>query len=470
MARLTGKLKGWLSPGGGKHFVAVDFDSRELRIAECERVAGKTSILRLASEPIPEGIDAADPQGIGEFLGGTLKAMKIAAGGVVMSVPRGLCVLKPLTLPPGAAAGELPAMVQFQMEKELPFRPEEAVIDFTLQRHYGSEPAGGSDPQGVQVLVAAVRMPVVDFYRQIALSAGVRLQRLGLRPHANSRCADHCLIAGGTAEHVAVVHLTSDETEIDVLTSGALAFSRSTMGKIPPPGGDADESSLAVDAIVREAARSLQSYQSVEGGGRVSRIYIAGGTGAEAIVRERLGERMRVECLPLDPARAFGLDGQGNAAEFISALGLAVQHGDARALPFDFLHPKRPVVRRDLTRLRTGALVACGVLGVILAVVAGRNYVRAQQAAVKTLTAQLKDAQKAAAEVEKLASRVKAVEKWRKSRGDWLDHWAHLNALFPSATEAFMVARPGLKAHDTTMTFIVRARTSEPRLFTQHRG
>ena len=461
MPALVQKIKDALTTPRSKRFVAVDFDSNQLRIVLGERVGKSTRVLRLAAEPLPDGLSPTDAQAIGTFLGETLSRMKIAAPGIVMSVPRSLCVLKPLTLPPGTAEDEMSGMVQFQMAKELPFRPEEAVIDFTIERHFDAETAGDSDPQGVHVLVAAVRVPVVDFYRQIAISAKVKLQRLGLRPYANRTCVVRCAQIGPD-EQVAAVHLTSDETSIDVLTGGALVFSRATMGKIPSPGSAADsEIDEAVRSVVIDAARSLQSYQTVEGSGQIARIYVAGGTGVERKVCDGLAGRLGVQCSILDPARSLGLEGGGDASEFISALGLAIQHSGDEGLPFDFLRPKRPVVRRDMRKWRIRAAAACAVLVAASAIAGGKIYIARKETVVKDLRETLKKVEKANKRVKKLASRARAVEQWQEGSCAWLDHWAYINALFPSATEAFINPSPGLKGHEGTFSFIVRTDSSD---------
>lgn len=460
MAPLAERIKGVLTTPRSRRFVAVDFDTRQLRIVLGERVAGSTRVLRLAAELLPEGIDPSDAQAVGSFLGETLNRMNVAATGVVMSVPRSLCVLKPLTLPPGTAEEEIPSMVQFQMAKELPFRPEEAVIDFTIERHYDVDDAGRSDQEGLHVLVASVRVPVVDYYRQVAISAKVKLRRLGLRPYANHSCVEHCAKLGA-GEQVAAVHLTADETEIDVLIGGSLVFSRSTMGKIPSPGSAAaSEIDEAVQAVVIDLTRSLQSYQSLEGSRGIQRIYVAGGTGAEQRVCECLAGRLNLDCRILDPARSFDLEGEGDASEFISALGLAIQHSGREGLPFDFLHPKRPVVRRDMKKFRLGAAAACAALLVLFAALAGNRYVTGEKAVVEDLRGELKKAKRKNKAVKAMASRVRAVEQWSRGRYDWLDHWANISALFPPATEAFINPRSGLKGSEGTLTFTVRTKTS----------
>ena len=117
-------------------FLAVDMDSRVLRIVCAERTGRHIRIARLLRADFPDDLDATDASAVGGFLAATLRGASISAAAMVMSVPRGQAVLKPVRLPPGTDEADLPDMVRYQVERELPFRIEEAVVDFTISRHY----------------------------------------------------------------------------------------------------------------------------------------------------------------------------------------------------------------------------------------------------------------------------------------------------------------------------------------------
>jgi len=349
MKRFLSRLAPWRS---SKRFCAVDFDSRQVRIVHATQAGAAARLLKLATAQVPPGLDVENAEAVGEFLGRTLDQMGLRGAWVLMNVPRSKAVLKPLTLPPVAHPGELAGMVLYQAEKELTFRPEDTVVDFTSERHYGVEPAGSDEPQGEHVLAAAVRRGVVEHYQRIAKAAGARLLRLGLRPYANMRCLE----AYGGQEpgaRLALVHLTADETEIDILSGNSLTFSRAAIVEVPF-GGEGAEAELqeAVQVIVTEVARSLQSYMTVDRDHRIDSVLLAGGTGIESRVAAELDKRLAVQCQTFDPSQALGLEEPGaGASGFISALGLAVGQAGRAEPPFDFLNPKRPVVRRDLTRI-----------------------------------------------------------------------------------------------------------------------
>ena len=111
MASLTdnafvNKLRQRMKPSVPRHLVAIDFDSRFVRIVHAQRTGRITRIETLYSNPMPEELDLDDAEATGKFLALTLadfsKNSKTSLGrcGVLMSVPRRQAVLKPLTLPP----------------------------------------------------------------------------------------------------------------------------------------------------------------------------------------------------------------------------------------------------------------------------------------------------------------------------------------------------------------------------------
>jgi len=460
MTSLSEKVKGLSRRKKAGRFCALDFDGRQLRIVEAESSGGRTRIRKAVAADMPEGLDLADARAVGAFLGQTLNTMHLSTAAVLMNVPRSKAVLKPLVLPPASGPAELARMVRFQAEKELAFRPEEAVIDFTIESHYGAEPPPEDEPQGEHVLLAAVQRPVLEYYQQIAEEAGVRLLRLGLRPYANRRCVE----AYGpprTGGRVALVHIAADETEIDVMEKDGLTFSRSAVIAVPPSPDDNEPiSGEAVATVVQEVTRSLQSYMGVERGQGIEALVLAGGTGIEIQVAESLAGRLNVPCEVLDLSSALQLrEAAPDASGFVSALGLAVGQGDADAPPFDFLNPKRAPVERDLTKMLTAAGVAAIVLVVMAAFAgAGLHWYKAASE-VGRLAKQLDVLKKGNKKVAALRHRVETIEKWVSAGRHWLDQWAYLTGVFPSCSEAYVT---GLSTNpDASLKVSVRARSND---------
>jgi Tfp pilus assembly PilM family ATPase len=436
------KLKQRMQPSVPKHFVAIDFDSKFVRIVHARTTGKVTRIETLYSNPMPADLDLDDAAAVGAFLGLTLKDFSKNAKtslkkcGVLMSVPRQKAVLKPLTLPPGTQLDEMASMVRFQVEKDLPFNPEDAVIDYTLASHLDlTEPTSGPEQDaGVGVLVGAVGTEVVEHYRQIAEAAGIKLRRLGLRPYANMKCVDAC-VRRSENETVLAVHITSDETEINVLKGNSLAFCRSAMVDVAPE--KSDEQTKAVESIVREIIRTVHSYSSAQNHGEITAVLIAGGTGIETQVLKRVESKLKIQCESLSPARALDLPTQGGASAYAATIGLAIAH-QGKALPFDFLNPKQPPVKHDARKVQAGLIVAAVLLLFVMVGVARSFYLGGLEdtlAGYKKKEATLKKATKGQTA---LARRVKTVNEWLRARTDWTDHLALISQLAPSCEDLYL--------------------------------
>ena len=454
-----GKLASLLT-GGTKRFAAVDLDRRELRIVLAERAARGVRIHSAVRLPLPEGVAADDPQAVGAFLGESLRRLQFRGGGIVMNVPRSQAVLKPLVLPPGTPPAEIAGMVHYQVGKELPFPAQDAVVDFTMESHYGAETERpGEQPEGVSVLVAAIRMSVVDQYRRIAEAAGVKLLRLALRPYANLRCVSLC-DPRAAESLLALVHVTADETEIDVLSHGSLAFSRSALRSIEAGEGQLQPPDAAIRSLVLEVTRSLQSFQAAERHLGVERVLLAGGTGIEEKVAEHLSKGLGVPCGMLDVSAALASrQGKEIDSAFVSAVGLAAAHSATGEFPFDFLNPKRPAVRRDPRKQRVAAVAAAALLLLLAAVLGGWLYLHSKQNQIVAIQGRIGQLDKDILSVGERAGRVLAIEEWASADRNWLDHWAQLSVLSPSAQDVYLT---GLRTNaDDSVSFTVQARESE---------
>lgn len=453
MNRLLGDF---LDSFRSRRFVTAELDSRFLHLVEAQQVGKQARIIKLCSSAVPDGLDLADAKAVGQFLHQALKQFGLAGMPMLMSVPRGQAILKTISLPSGASASELPAMVQYQVEKELPLRGDEAVVDFTTQPHAGA-PGNAAAVDQVGVLVAAVRLPVVDYYRQVALAGGARLRHLGLRPYANL----NCLAASGLAKTYrcnALVHVGFDETEIDVINDGFLVFSRSAVIKIPPADQAQSSSAEAMPAVLSEITRTLQSYNTIEGGGKIEAVIVAGGSGLEQALCDELSRRLGLPCRAMNAPKDLGLEDNKANASCLSALGLA-KASCAGDLPFDFLNPKRPVVRKDQRKVKVAAAACLAAAIVISSIAGGATYLSGKGKELARLKVIQDTAQKENEIVRGLKKNLTALEKWSSQSPAWLEHWSSISHLMPPCEDAYI---QGLRTNaDGSMSFTIRAKTDD---------
>ncbi len=465
------------SKGPGGTYTAVDFDARRLRVVQLEVNGKRLRVKKMHSVDMPADVSLSDPQAVGAFLGTVLKDLRLAGAGILMHVPRGQAVLKPLSLPNVEADEDLPGMVRYQVEKELPFSGDQAVIDFALENHFDAENPNVSSDGRLDVLVAAVHQRVVDHYRQIAEAAGTKIRRLGLRPYANMCCIEACRVIE-PGHCVAVVHITSDETEIDVFSDQAVHFSRAAVVKLADSRGSESEATPSAEAaastdkavqeqsdqveqLVTEVTRSLKSYHAVQRGRVIRKILVAGDTGVELPVVRRLAMEFDVPCARFSPAAGLELENDdADDSAYISAFGLAIGQGDrGPAVPFDFLNPKKPVQRVDPRKrnMVIGGVAAALVLGVT--VFATASHISSKRSELNDLVAESNALSREVRTGKSLLGRVNAVEKWTDASRNWLAHWTQISALFPPATEAYITSMRS--SAETSINLALRARTSE---------
>src|SRR5439155_4291089 len=127
-----------------------------------------------------------------------------------------------------------------------------------------------------------------------------------------------------------------------------------------------------------------------------------------------------------------------HAAGSISALGLVLGASDARGLPFDFLNPKRPAVRRNMRRIRfmMGTAAAAAVL--LLFVGLQRRLINQRETQFKALKGELTDVSRQRPIYRQMRLQATTVQNWAQERRNWLEHFAYLSAILPSSEDLYV--------------------------------
>ncbi len=445
---------------------ALDFDGRSLRVVQPTTRSGQPAVARVSVAPLnlPADADRADAAVLGAAIAKALEQLKLKPGPVVLGIPRAQVVLKTLLLPVIADVRELASIVHLQVGKDLPFRLADAVIDFQVHRQITppapkpdanakpGQPEAAPAPPKLEVLVAVAKRDVVAFYQRAAEAAGVKLVALGLLPSASARCVAACRVSEASQPY-ALVSLRPDELSIDVVTDEAVPFSRSAGLGVPPSGGQpprppdggTPSQGLSAEAFIAaasiEVVRSLHSYSGLGSAGALAKLFVTGATGHEAAVVAALATRVSTPVALLDTeALDLPRDSRDPAAGATAGIGLALGFADADGLPFDFLHPKRPAVQRDLRKIKilTGVAAAAALFIVVAGV---RSWLVGQrQAVLDAVTAEAVLAEKQRPIYRQMIGQAGVVNEWVKGERDWLTHYAYLTAVLPRSEEVFLTS------------------------------
>lgn len=453
---------------------ALEIDAQCVRVAQAVPRGNRTSIVRVEVAPLhfEAEADRSDPAVVGAGVARALESLRWKAGPAAIGVPRHSVVLRTLTVPAIEDIREVASMVHMQIGRDLPFRTEDAVIDFTILESPSPKAGDGANSvEGaakdtassakLEVLVAAMRRETVEYYRKLASAAGIKLIALGWLSQANARCLTACQAAEGPGA-VALVSLRTDEVGIDIVAGQSLLFSRGAALPLteekdsgrPEDKASAPESTSAdeqtpsppkpsfKEAVLIEVVRSLHSYSGVEAQAPVTTLFITGATGSEDEIITALRERLSIPCKRLEPGAALELpeEMRSAASGAIGAMGLGLGVNDADGLPFDFLNPKRPAVQRDLRRIITLSAIALGTL-LLVGLLGLRTHLIRQRTRIKqSVDAEVAEAQKKSGIYRAMQQQATLVQNWTKEGRSWLDHYAYLSAVLPASEDLYVTS------------------------------
>lgn len=474
--RLTERRSRPASSRRGRHtnVTAIDFAGERLHVVQAGLRNGVPRVLRHTSAPLDRPADAHAETGTesGPALAAALARTGIRPSAVVMGVPRARVMLRILDLPPADHEDEIAAMVRLRLHRDLPFDLDEAIVDFlTLSQLPPSAPSAaslgrpntGTTAAPVRVLAAVVRRETIEHYQSLAKAAGIKLAGLGLRSLAIAQAARCCHPEAG-AGCVALVSVHRQEVQCDVLSEGALVFSRvgALSANSEPqtqPAHPTVESDI--ESVLTEVARSFHGYEGIEDHHRITRCLVTGTTGAELALAEALARQWDFRADVLDPSGA--LSEAASTTEFLPhalpAIGLALGALEPDGLALDFLSPKRPRPARD-NRLTRRLGVAAGILAVLLTAVAVRaHWIGSRERRRADLQEQIALGSKNLGAYRLVRNQARALSDWSAAGRNWLDHLTALSALLPPSPELYVTALS--TSTRNTLNLAVKIRSGE---------
>lgn len=466
LTELTGLIRSrWPGAAGGARpasrglvaATALEMDGSVLRIAEASRAgeSGRVEQVRNVPLELPENADRTDPSLVGGAVAKALAKARIKPGQVVLGIGRSQVILRTVTVPDTGTTGTIASLVRFQVARDLPFRLEEAVIDFQVLRRLPARPAtevaqgaatgapnATTTPDTVdrvEVLVAITRRESLEFLRRLAEAAALPLAAVGWISQANARCLRAAGDVTGTRGGPrAVVAVKSEEVGIEIVEGGSLLFSR---GMPMPSSRESDPENWIRTATI-EVVRTLHAFGGTPGRETPESAVLLGDTGHEEALSNALEARLGFPVLRSPLARSPGLDRSEPAAVAggFSAIGLALEATDAEGLAFDFLNPKKPTPPPDLRKIRLVIGLAAAVVLLIAVLGVRKTLVSRREAVLAALQAELATGEKKRTVYRQMIQQAATLKAWSAEERDWLDHYAHLSAVLPRSEEVYLTS------------------------------
>ena len=253
--------------------VGLDIGSDSIKVAEAKFGKDGISITGLGIAATPEGAVQneviVDPKALGAAIKALLAESGIKTKAVVSSVSGQSRVVIRVIEVPKMARAELVETMKWEVERQVPFPPDQVVMDFQPLEKPNADP----NAQNMEVLLAVAQSELISGHVEALQAAGLKPMAIDIEPLASSRALVETSTNGVKDQVVAIVNIGANNTDLGIFEGGVLTFPS-------PPLSIAGisftrEISEALGQTLEEAEVTKREYASVDLGG-------FGGGGASA--------------------------------------------------------------------------------------------------------------------------------------------------------------------------------------------
>lgn len=430
--------------------LAIEWDSREARVAVASPRAGGMTVESLFAVPLEAAAGESGEEGpekkfgpvqMGQAIAAALASQRVAPGPALVALGRGSVELQVLTLPPTPDA-ELPEMVRFQAVREFTSLGEDWPLDYV--------PLNDDAAEQRIVVAATVSPAVIKDVRTLCQAAGLEPERLLLRPAA---AAAALLKSPEIAESRIrlLIDVPPGEANLTVTVGERVVFARTAR-----TGKDVLASAEAARPFIGEVRRTLAAVHSQLGEDRVEFVYLIGDTPAHQTLAKTLADELELPAKAIDPlagvelARRLRKEPPAHPERYLALVGALHQEAVKESPAIDFFHvrkaPPPPSQRRKYSMFGLAAGVAVALLGATFwfQIHTRNKEIDALKSDISALNA---DVAQADADQEELSE----LESWTATDFNWLNVLEVFSTRFPGPGEA-MVTRLTLRSSDNDQT------------------
>ncbi len=310
--------------------LGIDIGSYAIKLVELHLSKDEN---RVASIGIKR-IENSSPEALAGKVRELCEESKVKTRDVSLSVSGPQVITRLITMPT-MSDSEMKNALVFEVEKTIPFSPEEVIYDYQVLER-GKE-------KKMDVLLTAVKRDYVQKYIQIAQSSDLSLRVVDVDSLALANAfvknSEGSLDQNKT---VALLNIGDRYTNLDILRGGVLSFSRdiqiggrdvnesiARILNVDSKGAEklkfdpkerADEIGLPIRMVLANLADELRlsfGYFENRFGRNVDDLYLSGGSCGLLGVTEYLEENLGLKAKVWDPLKAFSID-QENVGKALS--------------------------------------------------------------------------------------------------------------------------------------------------------
>ena len=343
-----------------KGLVGVDISSTTVRLLELSVKNGRYWVESYAVMPLPENSvvekSILNPEAVADALERVVNLANPHTTHVAIAVPTSMVIHKIIEMDADMSDEEREVQIRMDAEQYIPFPLDEVSLDFEVL------PDRLANPNRVNVLLVATRTENVDTRVEVLELAGLVAKVADVESYAMERAfsvfADTLPMGANT---VGILDIGHTMTTLSVMQKGKIIYTREQVfggrqltqdvqsryglsfeeagrakkERTLPDDYDTEVLEPFLDAVVQQAARSLQFFFSSSQFNEIDHILLAGGNanipGLAKLLQQKLGYRVTIA----NPFLQMGFSPQidikkieNDASSLMVACGLALRSFD----------------------------------------------------------------------------------------------------------------------------------------------
>ena len=202
----------------------MDIGTDTIKVAEAKFAKDGITITGLGIARTPQGVIEneviVDPKALGTTIKALLSESGIKTKKCVSSVSGASQVVVRVISVPKMKQEELAETMKWEVERHVPFSPQEVIMDFQPLDNPSADPAAAE----MEVLLAVAQQQLVEGHVEALFAAGLQPMAIDIEPLAASRALVELSKNGAMSETVAIVNIGANQTDLGIFENGLLTF------------------------------------------------------------------------------------------------------------------------------------------------------------------------------------------------------------------------------------------------------
>ncbi|AUX86025.1 pilus assembly protein PilM [Acinetobacter sp. ACNIH2] len=343
-----------------KGLIGVDISSTSVKLLELSVKNGRYWVESYALVPLPEGSvvekNILNPEAIGEALERALNLANVQSYAAAIAIPTSMVISKVIEMDADMTDDEREVQIRMDAEQYIPFPLDEVSLDFEVL------PGRLANPNRVNVLLVATRLENVEARSEVLELAGITPKIADVESFAMENVykvfSDTMPMGVNT---VGILDIGHTMTTLSVMQNDKIIYTREQVfggkqltqeiqnryglsfeeagrakkSRTLPDDYDVEVLEPFLEAVVQQAARSLQFFFSSSQFNEIDHILLAGGNanipGLAKLLQQKLGYRVTIANPFLQMGFSPKIDIkkiENDASSLLVACGLALRSFD----------------------------------------------------------------------------------------------------------------------------------------------